>query len=57
MFSDQINFVPLEMLHTILQTLGIDVREFMYNLQNDNPKEIMIYAKIYALYMDTAKIV
>ena len=51
MLPDHINDIPPEILYTILKVLGIDIGEFMYNLLNDSPQEIMIYARIYALYM------
>jgi hypothetical protein len=51
MLPDNINDIPPKVLYAILKALGIDIGEFMYKLLNDNPKEIMIYAKIYTLYM------
>lgn len=51
MLPEHINDIPPEILYPILKVLGIDIGEFMYNLLNDSPQEIMIYARIYALYM------
>ncbi|PKV51728.1 hypothetical protein ATE84_3826 [Aquimarina sp. MAR_2010_214] len=50
MLPDHINDIPPEVLYTILKVLGIDIGEFMYNLLNDSPQEIMTYTKIYSLY-------
>ncbi|WP_167571829.1 hypothetical protein [Aquimarina algiphila] len=47
MLPDQINSIPPEVLFDTLRGLNIDIGEFMYQLLNDNPKAIMIYAKIY----------
>ncbi|WP_158237229.1 hypothetical protein [Aquimarina sp. MAR_2010_214] len=51
MLPDNINDIPPKVLYTILKVLDIDIGEFMCKLLNDSPKEIMMYAKIYALYM------
>ncbi len=55
MLPDDINHIPPDTLNGILKVLNIDAGEFMYQLLNDNPREIMIYAKIYALVHDVTK--
>ncbi|WP_281991561.1 hypothetical protein [Aquimarina aggregata] len=48
--QEQTNIIPHEFMYTILKAMNIDFGEFMYNLLNDEPKEVMIYSKIYGLY-------
>ncbi len=55
MLPDDIKHIPPDILNGILKALNIDTGEFMYQLLNDNPKQIMIYAKIYALVHDVTK--
>ncbi|WP_378321014.1 hypothetical protein [Aquimarina celericrescens] len=50
MIIDDINEVPAEVLFRTLRALEIDVGDFMYNLINEKPHEIMIYARIFLLY-------
>ncbi|WP_167571746.1 hypothetical protein [Aquimarina algiphila] len=50
MLPDQINSIPPEILFDMLRELDMDIGEFMYQLLNDNPKAIMIYARIYIEY-------
>ncbi len=49
--QEQTNMIPQEFMHAILKVMNIDLGEFMCNLVNDEPKEVMIYARIYALYL------
>ena len=49
MLPDNINDIPPKVLYTRLKVLDIDSGECMGKLLNDSPKEIMMYAKIYAL--------
>ncbi|WP_159099185.1 hypothetical protein [Aquimarina spinulae] len=55
MLPDDINDIPPDTLNGILKALHIDAGEFMYQLLNDNPKQVMIYAKIYAFVNDITK--
>lgn len=55
MLPDNINDIPPDTLNGILKALHIDTGEFMYQLLNDNPKQVMIYAKIYAFVHDITK--
>ncbi len=47
--------VPPEVLQTILEVLNIEIGEFMQNLFNDEPREVILYAKIYILYTEYKK--
>ncbi|WP_271768997.1 hypothetical protein [Aquimarina algiphila] len=51
MLPDHIDEIPPEILYGVLNAMNIDIGDFMYHLLNDKPKEIMIYAKIYCLYV------
>ena len=42
--------IPREVLYKILQVLEINIAKFMYLLSKDEPKTIMMYARIYKLY-------
>ncbi len=53
MLPDNINHIPPEILFGILTVLEIDIGEFMYNLLNDSPNEIILYIYIYQLYQRT----
>ncbi len=48
--------VPLNILYNILQELGIDVNDFMIKLSYDDPTTIVIYGKIYALYLKSREV-
>ncbi|WP_167571750.1 hypothetical protein [Aquimarina algiphila] len=50
MLPDHIDDLPIEVLLKGLKKIDIDIGEFMYQLLNDNPKAIMIYARIYIEY-------
>ncbi|MBL0684327.1 hypothetical protein [Aquimarina mytili] len=50
MMPDKLNELPPDFLYRILTILDIEYGEFMYRLLNDEPHEVMIYARIYMLY-------
>ncbi len=47
--------VPPEVLQTILKILNIELGDFMHKLFNDEPREVILYAKIYSLYTQYKK--
>lgn len=50
MSQNEISEVPPEVLSNILKALGVNSSNFIYNLLNDKPYEVMIYAEICKLY-------
>jgi len=55
MLPDNINEVPPDILCGVLKLMNINIEEFMYNLINDKPREIKIYARIYMLYHENTE--
>ncbi|TPN82809.1 hypothetical protein [Aquimarina algicola] len=47
--------LPPEVLHTVLKVLNIELGDFMQKLFNDEPREVILYAKIYSLYTQYKK--
>ena len=50
MITNDTNEIPQEVLSGVLQVLNIDISGFMQRLANDDPKEVLLYAKIWAIY-------
>ncbi len=44
------NAVPIEMLHTLLNTLQIDISKFMFDLSCDDTQTIDLYIKLETIY-------
>ncbi|WP_226294313.1 hypothetical protein [Aquimarina algicola] len=48
--QDPTTRIPPEVLQVILKVLNIELGDFMHKLFNDEPREVILYAKIYSLY-------
>jgi len=55
MTQDSLNELPQDFLYGALKVLNIEMGEFMYNLFNEKPTEIMVYARIFMFYQAIKK--